>query len=113
MTGESAVTSINDRSTYSLIFFRLGLVPSTRNLRKLTQPSVMRVMEWVMLKIISGLFEISAGAAKPDGDVVSHDLHGKQRERFALGRIDLARHDRGAGLVFRDLQLREACARPA
>ena len=30
-----SLTSINDRSTYSLIFFRLGLVPSTRNLRAL------------------------------------------------------------------------------
>ncbi len=55
MTGDSAVTSISERSTYSLIFFRLGLVPSTRNLRKFVQPSVMIVIEWAMLKIISGL----------------------------------------------------------
>src|SRR5260370_19530498 len=44
MTGESAVTSISDRSTYSLIFFKLGFVPSTRNLRKLVHPSAMIVM---------------------------------------------------------------------
>src|SRR5260370_42595055 len=56
MTGESAVTSIKDRSTYSSIFFRFGVVPSTRNFRKLVQPSVRIAMEWVMLKIISGLY---------------------------------------------------------
>jgi len=37
--------TISDRSTYSLIFFKLGLVPSTRNFLKLTQPSVMIVIE--------------------------------------------------------------------
>jgi hypothetical protein len=46
MTDESAVTSISERSTNSLIFFRLGLVPSTKNLRKLVQPSVTIVTEW-------------------------------------------------------------------
>ena len=33
MTGESAVTSINERSTYSRILFKFGFVPSTKNLR--------------------------------------------------------------------------------
>src|SRR5262249_30040477 len=66
MTGDRAVTSINERSTYSLIFFRLGLVPSTRNLRKFTQPSVRIVMEWVTLKMISGLYTfISRQRAAP------------------------------------------------
>ncbi len=55
MTGASAVTNISDRSTYSAIFFRFGCVPSTRNLRKLTQPSVRSVIDWVMLLIMSGL----------------------------------------------------------
>jgi hypothetical protein len=42
MNGASAVTSIRERSTYSLIFFRFrfGLVPSTRNLLKFVHPSV-------------------------------------------------------------------------
>jgi len=44
MTGESAVTSISERSTSFLIFLRFGLVPSIRNLRKFVQPSVMIVM---------------------------------------------------------------------
>jgi len=40
MIGESAVTSISERSTYSSIFFRFGLVPSTMNLRKFAHPSL-------------------------------------------------------------------------
>ena len=55
MTGESAVTSIRERSTYSLIFFRFGLVPSIRNLRKFVHPPLMIVIECRMLKIIRGL----------------------------------------------------------
>jgi fumarate hydratase class II len=34
---------------------KIGLVPSTRNLRKLVQPWVMMVIECAMLKIINGL----------------------------------------------------------
>src|SRR5215469_2757000 len=108
MTGDSAVTSISERSTYSVIFFRLGLVPSIRNLRKFTQPSLMRMMEWMTddvedhQRLVDVHLEIAAGAAEAHRDIVAHHLHGEHRERFALGRIDLARHDRGARLVFRN-----------
>ncbi len=53
-------------------------------------------------RLVDVHFEIPAGTPKPDRHVVSHDLHGKHCKRFALGWIDLARHDRGAGLVLRD-----------
>src|ERR1700691_4464777 len=99
MTGESAVTSISERSTYSLIFFKLGFVPSTRNLRKFTQPSAMIVLEWPLLKT--------------NRAVIRHHPHGDHGERFALGRIDLARHDRGARLILRDLQFGKSGARSA
>ena len=56
---------------------------------------------------------IAAGAAEAHGDVVGHDLDRDHGERLGLGRIDLARHDRGAGLVLRDLQFGEAGARAA
>jgi hypothetical protein len=46
MTGASAVTSMRERSRYSLIFFKFGLVPSTRNLPKFVHPSVKMVMEF-------------------------------------------------------------------
>jgi hypothetical protein len=52
MTGESTVTSMSERCTYSLIFLRFGLVSSTRHLQKFVQlqPSVRIVIECVMLK---------------------------------------------------------------
>src|SRR5277367_1033022 len=43
-------------------------------------------------RLVNVHFEITTGAAKADGDVIGHHLHGDHRERFALGRIDLARH---------------------
>src|SRR6516225_3069072 len=86
MTGESAVTSMSERSTYSLIFFRLGLVPSTRNLRKFVQLSHDR-------------YRVS--------DVEDH------QRRFALGRVNLARHDGGAWLVLWDLQFAKSGTRAA
>jgi hypothetical protein len=48
-TGDSAVTNIKDRSTYSLIFLRFGFVPSTRNLRKFVQLSERMATECVTL----------------------------------------------------------------
>ena len=38
--------------------------------------------------------------------------HAEHRQRLALGRIDLARHDRAAGLVLGNADLAEAGARP-
>ena len=49
-----------------------------------------------------------------DGDrlAIADHLGADHRQRLALGRIDLARHDRAAGLVLRQRQLAKARARP-
>ena len=57
--------------------------------------------------------EVSLRAGEGHGVVVAEHLHGHHGQRLALGRIDLARHDRRARLVLRNLQLREACPRTA
>ena len=43
--------------------------------------------------------------------IVAEDVDADLRQRFALGRIDLARHDRRARFVFRQRQFAEAGAR--
>src|SRR5262249_60644650 len=52
-------------------------------------------------------FKITARPTKSEGDVVRDYLDGNHRERFALGRIDLAWHDRRSGFIFRDRQFGE------
>ena len=52
--------------------------------------------------------KLPLGSRHPDGDVVAHDLDGDHRDRLALGGVDLAGHDRGAGLVFGDEDFAEA-----
>jgi hypothetical protein len=100
-----------------LIFFRLGLVPSIRNLRKFVQPSVRIVIEWVMIendqRLVDVHLQIAAGAAEADRHVVRHHLYGDHRQRLGLCRVHLARHDRRARLVFRDHQFGKARARAA
>ena len=64
-------------------------------------------------RLVDVHLEIAAGAAEADRDVVGHHLHGDHGQRFGLGRVDLARHDRGARLVLRDHQLGKAGARAA
>src|SRR5262249_45693002 len=54
--------------------------------------------------------EVAGGAADPHRHVVAHHLGAHHRERLALGRVDLARHDGGAALVLRAAQLAEAGA---
>src|SRR5580700_6570748 len=61
-------------------------------------------LEHVQLKVA-----VRAGHA--DGYVVAEHLHGDHRQSFGLGGIDLTRHDRRAGLVFRDPQFADACPR--
>ena len=58
-------------------------------------------------------FKITAGAAEADRDVIGHHLHGDHRQRFALGRVNLARHDGGAWLVLWDLQFAKSGTRAA
>ncbi len=54
--------------------------------------------------------EVAAGAADIDGHVVAHHLGAEHGERLALGRVDLAGHDGGAGFVLRDDELAEPAA---
>ena len=46
--------------------------------------------------------EVALGGRHADGHVVAHDLHGHHGHGLALGGVDLAGHDGGAGLVFRE-----------
>ena len=55
--------------------------------------------------------EMPAGAGERDGGVIAEHLRAHHRQRFALRRVHLARHDRRARLVFRQHQLAEARAR--
>ena len=43
--------------------------------------------------------------------MIAHDLRRDHRQHFALRRVDLARHDRAARLVLRQMQLAKAGAR--
>lgn len=56
--------------------------------------------------------ELQMALAGGEGNraVVAHDLAGQHRQRLALGRVDLAGHDRAARLVGRQLHLGEASA---
>ena len=58
-------------------------------------------------------FEVALGPGEADGGVVSHDLAADHGHGFALGGIDLARHDGRTGFVFRDGQFAKAASRPA
>ena len=55
--------------------------------------------------------EIAAGGADAQRHVIAHDLGAQHGQRLALGRIDLAGHDRAAGLVFRQAEFAQAGAR--
>ena len=50
-------------------------------------------------------------AGKADSGIIAHDLCADHGQGLGLGRIDLARHDRGPRLVFRQDQLTQARAR--
>ena len=47
--------------------------------------------------------KVALGGGHAHGHVVAHDLHGHHGHRLALGGVDLAGHDGGAGLVFGDV----------
>ena len=54
---------------------------------------------------------MAVAGAHGHGDVVAHHLAADHGQGLGLGRVDLARHDRAAGLVLRQLELAEAAAR--
>ncbi len=64
-------------------------------------------------RLVGVELEIALAAGERDGMVVAEHLHRDHRQRLALGRIDLARHDRRARLVFRQDQFADAGARTA
>ena len=64
-------------------------------------------------RLVDVELEVALRARERHRVIVAEHLHGDHGERLALGRVDLARHDRGARLVLRDLQLGEAGARAA
>ena len=55
--------------------------------------------------------EMALAAGNRGGGVVAHHLGAHHGQRLALGRVHLAGHDGGAGLVFRQCQFAEARAR--
>src|ERR1700723_1462612 len=55
--------------------------------------------------------EIALAAGEGDRVVLTDDLDADHHHRLALGRVDLARHDRGAGLILRQDQLAKAVVR--
>ena len=57
--------------------------------------------------------EMPLRASHANRKVIAEHMHGDHRQGFGLGRVDLARHDRGARLVFRDPQFPDASARAA
>ena len=57
--------------------------------------------------------EVAGSAADVDRHVVAEHLAAQHGDGFALGRVDLARHDRGAGFVFRNADLADPAARTA
>ena len=62
------------------------------------------------LKTLSSKWPWLAG--KADGRLVADHLRAHHGQGLRLGRVDLSRHDRGAGLVLRQRDLAEAGARP-
>ncbi len=55
--------------------------------------------------------QMTLARCEADGHVVAHHLAGEHGQRFALGRVDLARHDRAARLVGWQSHFGEASAR--
>ena len=62
-------------------------------------------------RLIDVELEMALACRHRDGGVVAEHAAADHGQRFALGRIDLARHDRRARLVRRQDQLAEAGAR--
>ena len=54
--------------------------------------------------------EVALAATDGDGRVVAHDLTADHRHRFGLRRVDLSRHDGGAGFVGRQREFPKATA---
>ena len=64
-------------------------------------------------RLVNVELEVARRATNVDGNIVTHHLRREHRQRFALRRIDFARHDRAARLVFGNRNLGEPGAGPA
>src|SRR5690606_1382155 len=62
-------------------------------------------------RVVDVQLEVALRAGEGQGGVVSEHLDADLRQGFALGRVDLARHDRGARLVFRQGQFAQTRTR--
>ena len=111
-TGDSAVTSISERSTCSAMLLAVGLGALDQERAEVgaaigqQRDRLGQVVD--DQRLVDVHLEVAAGAAEADRHVVGHHLDRDHGQRLGLGRIDLARHDRGARLVLRQDQLRQA-----
>ncbi|EAU43488.1 hypothetical protein R2601_23383 [Salipiger bermudensis HTCC2601] len=62
-------------------------------------------------RVVDVELEVALRACHADGGVVAHDMGADHGQSLGLGRVHLAGHDRGAGLVLRQDQLTKARAR--
>ena len=115
MCGLSAVTSISERCTSSAMRSRLGSMPRAQCSSKLRTPSASRRTLCRKLWMISGLNTFSSKLPDAPPMLIATSLPitcaAQHRHRLALGRVDLARHDRAARLVLGDADLAEPRAR--
>ena len=74
-------------------------------------PYSIRIRSAVEVPLEHVQLEIALGSSHADGHVVTHDLNGNHRHSLTLGGVDLAGHDRGAGLVFGNTDLAKTKAR--
>ena len=95
---------------------RLGSMPTTQCSRKLSQPSAMSRQLCRKLWMISGLKTLSSKLPLMPPMLMATSLPitcaASMVTRLGLRGVDLARHDRAAGLVLGDGDLADAAARP-
>src|SRR5208283_358023 len=63
-------------------------------------------------RLVHVQFKIALRPGETNRRVIAHHLHRHHRHRFALCGVHFSRHDRGAGLVFRQRQFTKSAARP-
>ena len=114
-SGASAVTSISERSISSRMRASLASMPATQLSVNERAASASSRIDCSMQCAITGLKTLSSKwpwlAADGDRGLIADHLAAHHGQRLALRRVDLAGHDRGAGLVLRQHQLAEAGAR--
>ena len=64
-------------------------------------------------RLINVHLKVATGASEAYPHIVGHDLSGDHRQRFGLGRVDFAGHDRRARFILRDQEFSKASPRTA